>query len=421
MADVTPLRALHYDLAKVGSLQNVIAPPYDVIDPTERAALLARSPYNIVAIDLPEAEREGGDPYERAADLLEQWRADGAIVRDDEPAIWALVQDFTGPDGTAHTRHGLFARVRVEDYGPGRIRPHERTHPGPREDRLRLTRATKANLSPIFSLYSDPQGAAWGAVQPATDDAPFGEATDEDGTTNRLWRIADPDAIATVKKTLEDAELLIADGHHRYETARVYADEVGGEGEHRYVLMCLVALEDPGLTVYPTHRLIRDTTSHTQEALGAAAREYFDVTPIEHSELRPPDGAGPLQMGYIDAHFKRAFRLTLKDQAIADRALEAQPEPYRHLDTAILEALILKGPLALTDDDIDHMRGLGYARSDAEALELVLSAAYDAAFFLRSTPVSQVQEIAATGINMPPKTTYFFPKIPTGLVFNPLL
>jgi uncharacterized protein (DUF1015 family) len=421
MADVTPLRALHYDLAKVGSLQNVIAPPYDVIDPTERAALLARSPYNIVAIDLPEAEREGGDPYERAADLLEQWRADGAIVRDEEPAIWALVQDFTGPDGTAHTRHGLFARVRVEDYGPGRIRPHERTHPGPREDRLRLTRATKANLSPIFSLYSDPQGAAWGAVQPATDDAPFGEATDEDGTTNRLWRIADPDAIATVKKTLEDAELLIADGHHRYETARVYADEVGGEGEHRYVLMCLVALEDPGLTVYPTHRLIRDTTSHTQEALGAAAREYFDVTPIEHSELRPPDGAGPLQMGYIDAHFKRAFRLTLKDQAIADRALEAQPEPYRHLDTAILEALILKGPLALTDDDIDHMRGLGYARSDAEALELVLSAAYDAAFFLRSTPVSQVQEIAATGINMPPKTTYFFPKIPTGLVFNPLL
>jgi uncharacterized protein (DUF1015 family) len=311
--------------------------------------------------------------------------------------------------------------VRVEDYGPGRIRPHERTHPGPREDRLRLTRATKANLSPIFSLYSDPQGAAWGAVQPATDDAPFGEATDEDGTTNRLWRIADPDAIATVKKTLGDAELLIADGHHRYETARVYADEVGGEGEHRYVLMCLVALEDPGLTVYPTHRLIRDTTSHTQEALGAAAREYFDVTPIEHSELRPPDGAGPLQMGYIDAHFKRAFRLTLKDQAIADRALEAQPEPYRHLDTAILEALILKGPLALTDDDIDHMRGLGYARSDAEALELVLSAAYDAAFFLRSTPVSQVQEIAATGINMPPKTTYFFPKIPTGLVFNPLL
>jgi uncharacterized protein (DUF1015 family) len=421
MADVQPLRALHYDPAKVGSLQSVVAPPYDVIDPAQRAALAARSPYNVVAIDLPEAETEGGDPYAHAADLLAQWQADGAVVRDDEDAIWALVQDYTGPDGQAHSRRGLFARVRVEDYGPGRIRPHERTHPGPREDRLRLTRATKANLSPIFSLYSDRRGAAWGAVQAATEQAPFGEATDDDGTRNRLWRVADPDAIATVQDTLEDAELLIADGHHRYETARVYADEVGGEGEHRYVLMCLVALEDPGLTVFPTHRLIRDTTSHTQEALAGTLREAFDIAPIEQADLRPPDGDGPLQMGYIDAHFKRAFRLTLKDQQIADAVLDGRPEAYRRLDTAVLEALVLKGPLALTDDDIDHMRGLGYARSDEEALELVLSAAYDAAFFLRSTPVSQVQEIAAEGINMPPKTTYFYPKVPTGLVFNPLL
>jgi uncharacterized protein (DUF1015 family) len=421
MADVQPLRALHYDPAEVGSLQDVIAPPYDVIDPEQRAELAQRSPYNVVAIDLPEAAREGGDPYARAAELLDEWRADGALVRDDEPALWALVQDFTGPDGSAHTRRGLFARVRVEDYGAGRIRPHERTHPGPREDRLRLTRATKANLSPIFSLYSDPEGRAWSAVQATTEGAPFGEATDESGTRNRLWRIADTDGIATVRDALKDAELLIADGHHRYETARVYADEVGGEGEHRYVLMCLVALEDPGLTVFPTHRLIRDTTSQSQEALAGALRASFDIAPIEHDELRPPDGNGPLEMGYIDAHFKRAFRLTLKDQAIADEALDGRPEPYRRLDTAVLEALILKGPLGLTDDDIDHMRGLGYARSDAEALELVLAGTYDAAFFLRATPVEQVREIAAAGVNMPPKTTYFFPKIPTGLLFNPLL
>ena len=421
MADVQPLRALHYDPAKVGSLEAVVAPPYDVIDPEQRAALVARSPYNVVAIDLPEADTAGGDPYAHAAELLERWQAEGAIVRDEEPAIWALVQHYVAPDGSAQTRRGLFARVRVEDYGAGRIRPHERTHPGPSEDRLRLTRATKANLSPIFSLYSDPDGTAWGAVRAATEQPPFGETTDDEGTTNRLWRVADADAIATVQAALEDAELLIADGHHRYETARVYADEVGGEGEHRYVLMCLVALEDPGLTVFPTHRLIRDTTPQTQEALGTAAREYFDVTPIEHAELRPPDGDGPLQMGYIDAHFKRAFRLTLKDQAIADRALDGEPEPFRRLDTAVLETLLLKGPLGLTDDDIDHMRGLGYARNDEEALELVLSGAYDAAFFLRSTPVRQVREIAATGVNMPPKTTYFFPKIPTGLVFNPLL
>jgi uncharacterized protein (DUF1015 family) len=421
MADVKPLRALHYDPAVVGALDAVVAPPYDVIDPEQRAELAGRSPYNVVRIDLPEAEEPGGDPYASAAHLLERWQEDGAVVRDDQPAIWALVQDYVAPDGQARTRRGLFARVRVEEYGAGRIRPHERTHPGPREDRLRLTRATKANLSPIFSLYSDPDGAAWRAVDPATADAPFGEATDEDGTRHRLWRVADPDAIATVQRTLGDAELLIADGHHRYETARVYADEVGGEGEHRYVLMCLVALEDPGLTVFPTHRLIRETTSQTQEALAGALRADFDIAPIEHGELRPPDGNGPLELGYIDAHFKRAFRLTLKDQTLADRALDGEPEPFRRLDTAVLEALVLKGPLGLTDDDIDHMRGLGYARSDAEALELVLSGDYDAAFFLRPTPVAQVREIAATGVNMPPKTTYFFPKIPTGLVFNPLL
>jgi len=164
MADVKPLRALHYDPATVGSLQDVAAPPYDVIDPDQRAALAARSPYNVVAIDLPEAETEGGDPYEHAAELLARWQADGAIVRDDQPAIWPIVQDYTAPDGTKRTRRGLFARVRVEDYGPGRIRPHERTHPGPREDRLKLTRATQANLSPIFSLYDDPEQAAWKAV-----------------------------------------------------------------------------------------------------------------------------------------------------------------------------------------------------------------------------------------------------------------
>jgi uncharacterized protein (DUF1015 family) len=421
MADVQPLRALHYDPAKVGSLQAVTAPPYDVIDPRQRAELQGRSPYNVVAVDLPEPATAGGDPYANAADLLARWQADGALVRDTEPAIWALVQDYEAPDGTARKRHGLFARVRVEDYGPGRIRPHERTHAGPREDRLRLTRATKANLSPIFSLYSDPPGAAWGAVAAATEQRPFGELLDDEGTTHRLWRVGDPDAIAAVQAALEDSELLIADGHHRYETSRVYADEVGGEGDHRYVLMCLVALEDPGLTVFPTHRLIRDTTSQTQEALAGALRESFDVAPIEHAQLRPPEGDGPLTMGYIDAHFRRAFRLTLKDQAIADAALDGEPEAYRRLDTAVLEALVLKGPLGLTDDDIDHMRGLGYARNDEEALELVLSGAYDAAFFLRPTPVSQVQQVAATGINMPPKTTYFFPKIPTGLLVNPLL
>jgi uncharacterized protein (DUF1015 family) len=418
MADIEPLRALHYDLAVTGPLQDVVSPPYDVIDPEQRAALAARSPYNVVGIDLPE-----GDPdrYAHAAELLAHWQQRGAVVRDDEPALWAMTQEYTGPDGRAMTRNGFFARVRVEDYGPGRIRPHERTHPGPKEDRLRLTRATKANLSPIFSLYDDPQNAAWNALAPHTALAdPFDTVTDEEGTTHRLWRVADPETIETVRAALKDTELLIADGHHRYETARVYADEIGGDGPHRHVLMCLVALQDQGLTVFPTHRLVKVDTPDKQEALAATLREHFDLTEIEQSELRPPDGEGPLQLGYIDSHFKRAFRATLKDQAIADAALPDMPEAYRTLDTAVLEALILKGPLGLTEDDISHLDGLGYSRTDEEALELVLDGTFDAAFFLRSSPVSQVQAIAAAGVNMPPKSTFFYPKVLTGLLFNPL-
>jgi uncharacterized protein (DUF1015 family) len=422
MADVQPLEALHYDQAVAGPLQQLVAPPYDVIDGEQRAQLAARSPHNVVRVDLP----EGDDPYATAAEIFEGWQDEQAVVRDETPAFWAVVQGYTGPDGRRLTRRGIFARVRVTEYGPGKIRPHERTHPGPKEDRLKLTRATHANLSPIFSLYDDPEQQAWAALKPFTHDDPWGEATDDDGTVNRLWRIDDAGAIDAVRSALAPTELLIADGHHRYETARVYADEIGGEGDHRYVLMCLVALQDDGLTVFPTHRLLTDVKdSEKQVRLGSRLRELFDIEPIEQSELRPPErergvGDGPLQMGYIDSFHKQAYRLTLKDQSIADEALQEFPEPYRHLDTAILEALVIKGPAGLTDDDIDHKHGLDYSRTDEEALEMVLDGRADCAFFLRSSPVQQVRDIAAAGVNMPPKSTFFFPKVPTGLLFNPL-
>ena len=260
--------------------------------------------------------------------------------------------------------------MRVEDYGAGRIRPHERTHPGPREDRLRLTRATRANLSPIFSLYSDPAGTRLERAADGTTPSRGPQTTDDDGTVNRLGRVADPAAIAAVTEALADTELLIADGHHRYETARVYAEEIGGEGPHRYVLMCLVALQDPGLTVFPTHRLVRGLSSDQQEALAAgAAARLRDRGAGRHRAARARAAATRVRIGYIDAHFRRPFMLTLKDQAIADAALPDHAEPYRRLDTAVLEALILKGALGMTDDDIDELNGLGYARDFDQALD----------------------------------------------------
>jgi uncharacterized protein (DUF1015 family) len=411
MADLQPLRTLRYEPAAVGSLAGVIAPPYDVIDEALRAELAARSPYNVVHVDLPES-------YGQAASTLREWRAAGVLVQEDEPAVWVLRQDYTAPDGAGRTRTGFFARVRVDEYGPGRIRPHERTHPGPKEDRLRLTRATRTNLSPIFALFPDSDGIAERATAHITAAEPFATV---DGDT--LWRSSDEDLIAELQMALADAELLIADGHHRYETARVYADEVGGEGDHRYVLMLLCALSDPGLLVFPTHRLLTGLkdNSEKQIAIRDVLRGNFEIEELgDTSQLEPSAGDGRVAFGYMDSFFKRPFRVTLKDQAIADRALRGLPEPYRRLDTAVLEALVLRGALKMSEDDISHLRGLHYSKDLDDAIESVESGRADAGFFMRPTPVEQVREVAATGESMPPKSTFFYPKVPTGLVFNPL-
>ncbi|MGI9094309.1 MAG: DUF1015 family protein, partial [Thermoleophilaceae bacterium] len=201
MAEIQPLRTLRYDSKSVGSLEAVIAPPYDVIDDELRDRLLAKSPFNVVEVDLPRAPG-GGDPYQHAEEVFEAWREQGVLVRESEPALWVLEQEYADPNGEERRRRGLFARVRVEDYGPGRIRPHERTHPGPKEDRLKLTRATRANLSPIFSLFPDPDNAAGEALEAATRVEPFASADDHEGTRNTLWRVADPQAVSTLQGAL---------------------------------------------------------------------------------------------------------------------------------------------------------------------------------------------------------------------------
>ena len=402
----------------MGSLDAVAAPPYDVIDPVMRAELAGRSPFNVVDVDLPEAP--GGDPYLHAETTFAAWRQQGIVVREREEALWALTQAYTGPDGHRRTRRGFFARVRVEDYGAGRIRPHERTHPGPKEDRLRLTRATRANLSPIFSLFPDADDAAWRALEPATAGEPYGALTDAEGTEHTLWRVGEAGAMAAVQAALAEAELLIADGHHRYETARVYAKEIGGEGPHRYVVMFLCSLSDPGLTVFPTHRLLSGLDEERRAALREAVDRLFEVAEVSAEDLPPgPDEPG-VAFGYLDAFHGRPLRLTLRDPGAADGALAGFSEAYRRLDTAVLEALILRGALGMSEDDISHLRGIAYAKDVASAREALAGAGADAAFFMRPTPIDQVRAIAAAGESMPPKSTYFFPKVPTGLLFNPL-
>jgi uncharacterized protein (DUF1015 family) len=428
MADVRPLHATHYDLDVVGSLQDVAAPPYDVIDAEMRAELLGRSPYNAVAIDLPkpygesEPQQTGDDPYERAARTMAEWRQAGALVGDAEPAIWAMTQDYTDADGTSRTRHGILARVRVEDFSTGQVLPHERTLPGPKKDRLDLTRATRHNLSPIFSLSTEDP---WPLVAPAVEgEQPWGEATDEGGAVTRVWRVADPDVLAQVTELLAGAQLLIADGHHRYETAIAYRDEVGGEGDHEFTLMALTGLDDPGLTVFPTHRLLSGLREdpERQRRLGEGLRELFDATEVPLEQLDPLGEEGVGVFGLYDSFHERGFRLKLKASAIAalDRQLAGRPEAYRRLDAAILETLVLKGIAGLSEDDILAKRGLGYSKSVEDSLALLADGTYDVAFVLRPIPVDQVRAICESDENMPPKSTYFFPKVLTGLVFNPV-
>ena len=428
MADVRPIRALHYDLEIVGNLGDVAAPPYDVIDTALRAELLARSPYNAVAIDLPKPyghsgpEGGEGDPYDTAAATIVAWREAGALIEDTEPAIWAMTQEYRGPDGESRTRHGILCRVRVEDFEAGQVLPHERTLPGPKRDRLDLTRATRHNLSPIFSLATkDP----WPLVEAALDPAePWGEASDEGGTLTRLWRVGDPAVLEAVTELLADAQLLIADGHHRYETAIAYRDEIGGEGDHNFTLMALTGLDDPGLTVFPTHRLLSGFAAdpERQRRLGEGLRELFEVTEIREEELDPLGEEGTGVFGLYDSFHKRAFRLRLKSSAIAalDSQLSGKPEAYRRLDAAILETLVLKGIVGMSEEEILAKRGIGYSKSVSDSLALLADGSYDVAFILRPIPVGQVRAICESDENMPPKSTYFFPKVLTGLVFNPV-
>jgi uncharacterized protein (DUF1015 family) len=414
MTEVRSFPALHYDLNAVGSLGDVLAPPYDVIDEAARRTLLAHSPFNVIEIDLPESA--GGDIYEHAVGTLEEWILSGILRQDRESSIWALTQEFTGPDGKLRTRRAILGRVRVEDYGPGRIRPHERTQPGPKQDRLDLTRATRFNLSPIFSLTTRD---AWPLIAAAIEgEEPWAEALDSEGTLNRVWRVTDPEVLRAVSWELDQGELLIADGHHRYETARTYRDEIGGEGAHCYTLMALTGIDDPGLAVFPTHRLLTGLTDpDLLDRFRRGVDEVFETVAEGSFDPAGLEGAGCFGLATSDGT-RRLIRVS--DLSSHDLLFDGRSDAYRTLDAAILEKIVFESVLGMSEADVEAKHGLAYAKSLEAAESAVRSGEAQAAFALRATPIEQVRAVADAGETMPPKSTYFFPKLPTGIAFNPL-
>ncbi len=392
-------------------LSVLIAPPYDVIDPTERARYSGVDRDNIVHVMLPEAPPEGPDDdrYRVAAERLAAWRSSGVLRRDLQPVLYVLAQDFTLPTGERRTRRGVFAAVAAEGYEPRRIRPHERTHAGPKADRLALLRATATNIESIFLLAPDPDRALANAVAQVSEGTP--DATAElNGVGIRLWIVRDPSHFP-----LPQSPLYIADGHHRYETASAYALENASADR---VLALIVSAQDPGLVVLPTHRVIFGTGRELERML-PRWRDWFDVQPLAagRDPVSVLASLGRDRTACLVADRSRLLVLLLKDGALPDRVPSlAQSTAVRDLDVARIESLVVKEILgAGTSTPI-----VRYVADAKEALGMVQQGGAAVAVLLNPTKVEQVFAVADAGDVMPPKSTYFVPKVPSGLVLRPV-
>ncbi|MEP6908907.1 MAG: DUF1015 domain-containing protein [Actinomycetota bacterium] len=357
MAEIKPFKVLRYDTEEAGPLESLVAPPYDVIGPEEREELLAKSPHNVVHLTLPDSEDEAGRSFR-------EWREEGILVPE-EPGFWALSQDYVGPDGVPRTRTGLVGSLCVEPYEAGTVLPHERTHRGPKEGRLRLLREVRAQLEPIFLLYEG--------------EAPFetpGRDPELDVEGTRLWRLADSD----LGEAFADRRLLIADGHHRYETALAYHQETGTP-ESGYMMVVLVSLEDPGLTIFPTHRVFREAPPADLPA----------------GESRPDPESALQELEELSRERAAVVVYDGKTELAVDGS---------ELDVQLV-------------DRLGH-DGLSYTADWRQAVKAVDEGEASVAVLMRPTRIEDVFEVAGRGETMPQKSTYFYPKLISGLLFHPL-
>jgi uncharacterized protein (DUF1015 family) len=432
MAEIIPFKALRYDPHQV-KLEDVLTQPYDKITPEMQARYYQRSAHNLVRIILGkggETDTDAFNVYTRAAEYLHDWRSGGILKQDAEPGIYAYAQTFTVP-GTADLaeRRGLIALGRIHDYSDGVVFRHEQTLSGPRVDRLNLLRATRAHFGQIFMLHSDPRGELEGLLKAKTEEDPDTSVLDEYETLHRLWRIHDPALIAAVQQNMRVKKLLIADGHHRYETALAYRNErrassgIDANAPHEFVMMTLVPMESRGLVILPTHRVVHGLPTFDRERMLEAAGRFFDIDRIDlRTESRSATTllgeAGENGTAFVAVTRQGPYLLRAKKGAV-EEALGHVSSLQRELDVVKLHRIMLERVLGISEEAIRDQQNVRYERDAFEAISWVRQGA-NVAFLMNPARIEQVCNIAFAGEVLPQKSTDFYPKLLSGLAIYAL-
>ena len=439
MPIVAPLRGLRYDPKHVGALSQVIAPPYDVIDAALQNELYERHPANVIRLELNREEPgddERSNKYTRAAKFLREWRKQGVVMQEPAAALYVYHQEFE-VEGRSFVRRGVMARVRLERFGTGSIHPHEETMSGPKQDRLLLTRACRANLSQVFGLYPDPAGEVQAVLDAAVEGQPPLEATDHLGVRSRMWPVSAEGMATEVAGLMGPKPVFIADGHHRYETACNYRDEVaaawaaehGGQplpADHpaNFVLMMLVGMSDPGLVVLPTHRLFVEPAVATLKDLQARLGDAFvtrpaatgpEAAPAVWAEIEAENEQGTLGLYTAGDRTWTLARITPAGRARMDAVAADHGPAWRSLGVSILHRLLVGELLGAK-----QIPTPGYVHLVREVVEGLGTGKYPLAALVMPATVADIRAVSETGERMPAKSTYFYPKLASGLVFNGL-
>lgn len=425
MAEIKGYKGLRFNCEKAGKIEELVCPPYDIISDQQREEYIKTNPHNIIRLELP----KGDDKYNKAAEILKDWLEKGILVKEDKPAIYIYEEEFTAY-GERKAIKGIICRVKLEEFSKGIILPHEFTLSKAKEDRLNLMKATNCNFSQIYSLYMDGGKNTLGKIDSLSKSEPDIQLQDNDNVTHRMWIIKDEKAIADICSDFTDRKLYIADGHHRYETALNYRNYLREQGLAKegdacdYQMMMLVDMEHPGLVVFPTHRLVRNLDSFNAERVIDGCKEYFDVT--EHSDINTIEST--LMELYNQGKKAYAFYcggssyklLVLKDTNIIKKLLPNASTATQQLDVTILHTLILEKIFGIDAENMAKQINLTYTKIFDEAISPVQQGNSQCAFILNPTRVSEIREVASNGEKMPQKSTYFYPKMITGLVMNQL-